>query len=145
MHREREVLPREEEGVILFAEPEEAPAPSLELVPRRPVLRYHGGKFRDRWRIIACFHPHAVYTEGCGGGASVLLAKPRPASNCDGEVYNDKDGKIVRLFRTLRDTLGSGQHRSPLPQPTRGRPCGRNPSVAGNADYLCSPAHTSQA
>lgn len=69
----------------------------------RPVLRYHGAKFRDRHRIIACFWPHSIYTEDYGGGASVLLAKPRPSSNYGGEVYNDKDGMIVRLFRTLRE------------------------------------------
>lgn len=69
------------------------------MTPTRPVLRYHGGKFRLAPWIISFFPPHAVYCEPFGGAASVLLQKPRS----HGEVYNDMDGDIVNVFRVLQD------------------------------------------
>lgn len=69
------------------------------MTPSRPVLRYHGGKFRLAPWIISFFPPHAVYCEPFGGAASVLLQKPRS----HGEVYNDMDGDIVNVFRVLQD------------------------------------------
>ena len=67
--------------------------------PTRPVLRYHGGKWRLAPWIISHFPPHRVYVEPFGGAASVLLQKPRVAAEC----YNDLDGQIVNVFRILRD------------------------------------------
>lgn len=65
----------------------------------RPVIRYHGGKFRLAPWILRFFPPHQVYTEAFGGAASLLMQKPRSK----GEVYNDLDGDIVNLFRVLRE------------------------------------------
>lgn len=68
--------------------------------PVRPVLRYHGGKYRLRNWILGYFPPHRVYVEAFGGAASVLMAKPR-AELVD--VYNELDPEIVNVFRVLRD------------------------------------------
>lgn len=65
----------------------------------RPALRYYGGKWRAASWIISHFPPHRAYVEPFGGGASVLLQKPRSHS----EIYNDMDGEVVNFFRVLRD------------------------------------------
>lgn len=67
--------------------------------PTRPVLRYHGGKFRLAPWILSFFPAHKVYVEPFGGAASVLLQKNRVGAEC----YNDMDGNVVNLFRILRD------------------------------------------
>jgi DNA adenine methylase len=69
--------------------------------PTRPVVRWHGGKWKLAPWIISILVgiPHRIYTESYGGGGSVLLRKPRVYS----EVYNDLDGEICNVFRVLRN------------------------------------------
>lgn len=67
--------------------------------PTRPVMRYHGGKWKIAPWIIENLPDHRVYVEPFGGGCSVLLRKPRVFA----EVYNDIDGEVVNVFRVLRE------------------------------------------
>jgi DNA adenine methylase len=66
---------------------------------RRPLIRYHGSKWRIAPWIISFFPPHRVYVELFGGGGAVLLRKGRVHE----EIYNDLDNEIVNLFRVVRD------------------------------------------
>jgi DNA adenine methylase len=65
---------------------------------KRPVLRYHGGKFKIANWIIPQLPNHATYVEPFGGAASILLRKSRVS----GEIYNDLDGTVVNVFRVLQ-------------------------------------------
>lgn len=73
--------------------------------PTRPVLRYHGGKWRLAPWIVSQFPAHRVYVDAFGGGGSVLAQKERSSI----EVYNDADGAVVEVFRVLRDPVDSAR------------------------------------
>ncbi len=66
---------------------------------RRPILRYHGGKWILAPWIISNFPKHRIYCEPFGGAASVLLRKERAYA----EIYNDLDSEIVNVFKQARD------------------------------------------
>src|ERR1700744_4680658 len=72
---------------------------------KRPILRYHGGKFLLAPWIISHFPKHTHYFEAMGGGGSILMQKPR--SKC--ETYNDLWETVVNVFRVIRDAKLSVQ------------------------------------
>lgn len=75
--------------------------------PTRPVVRWHGGKWRLAPWIVGHFPAHRIYVEPFGGAGSVLMRKPKAYA----EVYNDIDGDIVNVFRVLRDSTMAAELR----------------------------------
>ena len=65
----------------------------------KPLMRYHGAKWRLAPWIISHFPPHECYVEVFGGSGAVLISKPVVAN----EVLNDISSDITTLFRVLRD------------------------------------------
>lgn len=74
-------------------------SPKLSKTPTRPIVRYHGGKWRIAKWIVGNFPEHRTYVEPFGGAGSVLLCKSRSHA----EVYNDIESEIVNLFMVVRD------------------------------------------
>jgi DNA adenine methylase len=65
----------------------------------RAPFPYTGGKTQHAGWILDHIPEHDAYVEPFGGGAAVLLAKPRSRV----EVYNDADSAVATFFRVLRD------------------------------------------
>jgi DNA adenine methylase len=78
--------------------------------PKRPILRYHGGKWRLANWIIGLMPPHRIYVEPFGGGGSVLMRKPKSYA----EVYNDRWDVVVNVFRVLRDEAKAARLKTAL-------------------------------
>lgn len=76
----------------------------------RPIIRYHGAKWRIAPWVLEHFPAHRVYVEPFGGGASLLLQKERAIT----EIYNDMDNELVNLFRVLRDPEQAARLRQAL-------------------------------
>jgi DNA adenine methylase len=75
------------------------------IVPRRPALRYWGGKWRlgKHWIVpILRGIEHEHFIDAFGGGASVTLQMP-PTGSSYRQTYNDLDGEVVNFFRVLRE------------------------------------------
>ncbi len=68
---------------------------------RLSLISYIGGKYYLVNWIISLLPKGTVYVEPFGGGASVLLNKPRHQV----EVYNDINEKLVNLFRCIQDDI----------------------------------------
>lgn len=66
---------------------------------KRPIVRWHGGKWRIAPWIIEHIPPHRIYVEPFGGAGSVLLRKPKSHT----EVLNDINSRIISAFRIIRD------------------------------------------
>jgi DNA adenine methylase len=66
---------------------------------RLRLVRYIGGKQALVPRLLPLIPEHFAYVEVFGGGAALLLNKPRSEL----EVYNDLDGELVSLFEVIRD------------------------------------------
>ena len=68
---------------------------------RRPITRWHGGKFILAPWIISAMPAHRTYVEPFGGGASVLK-RQQPAEI---EILSDLDPLAVDLYRVLADPI----------------------------------------
>ncbi|GLS45902.1 DNA methyltransferase [Methylobacterium brachythecii] len=74
-------------------------------VPRRPMVRWMGSKWRMAPWVIGHLPPHDVYCEPFGGSASVLMRKARAPV----EVLGDLDDELLNLYSVVRDPALAGR------------------------------------
>ena len=91
-------MPNDHREIRRFQPPDADESARLQKASR-PVMRYHGGKWRLADWIMQFFPNHETYVEPFGGSASVLMQKQRSPA----EVYNDLDDEVVNVFRVLRN------------------------------------------
>jgi DNA adenine methylase len=65
----------------------------------KPVLKYPGAKWSTAPWICGFFTPHRVYLEPYFGSGATFFTK-RPSKV---EIINDLDGRVVNLFRVIRE------------------------------------------
>ena len=67
--------------------------------PSRPLMRFHGSKFRKGEWTVRHFWKSKIYVDTNGGALGVLGFKPRSYA----EIVNDLDKEIVNLYRVVRN------------------------------------------
>jgi DNA adenine methylase len=67
------------------------------MAPTRPIVRYHGGKWKLAPWIIEHLPLHSIYVEPFAGAGSVLMRKPRSKV----EVLNDRYDRIVSAWTSM--------------------------------------------
>ena len=78
----------------------------------RPLFAYYGGTILRAPAIVSQLPPHGVYVEPFCGSAAVFFCKGRPqvASSWEyREVLNDRDERIVNLFRVMQSPRTAGR------------------------------------
>lgn len=77
------------------------------MTPKRPLIRFYGGKWRLTPWILQHLPPHRCYVEPFGGGASVLLRKARaceliPFARAEfDDAYNPAEDPLEQARRTV--------------------------------------------
>jgi DNA adenine methylase len=67
-----------------------------------PIISWMGGKRCLADRLIPLFPPHECYVEVFAGGAALFFLRPQSAPV---EVLNDINGKLVNLYRVVKNHL----------------------------------------
>jgi len=64
-----------------------------------PILKYPGSKWRMARHILRDLPPHTTYLEPFAGSLAVFFSKPPSRL----ETINDRDSRVVNLFRVVRE------------------------------------------
>jgi DNA adenine methylase len=65
----------------------------------RSPIKWAGGKYRIRNKILALLPDHNCYVEVFGGAGWVLFAKPQS----EVEIFNDLDGDLINFFEVVKN------------------------------------------